>query len=209
MSIERFKRLDQIKAAAAAEFGLPIDNERVTTISGLRLHREVLLETLAAGGTIEGNALANVSKLIVELSPEPPIPPVKLEILATCGECMKSFPISELPPEPGDGDRLPRTIDLPAGDPHLPHPAASVKPVAYDPQTDAHRLKQPVKNYTPPKPPEQKPDYEPAHDFGKTETCIKNPIGVGTNPFLGGFAQTSNEFSFPSDPGRKPPSGGV
>jgi hypothetical protein len=58
-----------------------------------------------------------------------------------------------------------------------------------------------------PKPVEPDKPYAEASDFHKGAP-LKDGVGIGdTNPWMGGFKQTSNEFSFPSDPGRKPPSG--
>jgi hypothetical protein len=76
-------------------------------------------------------------------------PKVELEVIARCMDCGKRFDTADMAPERSPSDHLPRTIEH---DLHAAHPNTRVKPVAYDPASDVHRIKAPVKDFTPPKP---------------------------------------------------------
>jgi hypothetical protein len=185
MSIQRLARLQELKEATAVEFGLPADSERVITVAGLKLHREVLLETLAAGGPLEASALINVTKTIAELSPPPPIPPIKFEIIDNpppmywCSACGKTQEFR--PPEPEATSKA-KSKARSAG-------TKSAKTDAPEPT---------FPNYTPEPPPAPPPpDYAPARDFHGKGAPVKQDVGA-RNEFLGAFKQPSNDYSFAS-----------
>ena len=126
----RSERFAELCAEMATRLNLAPDAERVRHIATLRMMHEVLTIRLVAGHDVDANfanAMLKTAEMLQPLLPSiDPVQQVTLKVIGTCIHCDATFPVEELAPE--RADRLPRTIDLPAGDPHLPHPAASKPP---------------------------------------------------------------------------------
>jgi hypothetical protein len=99
MSELRYKRLEELRAEAAAELGKPLDADDVVTLAALRLSRENLIARLTSGaGDPErlSERLLTVGAAIKELSLSSP-PTVELVITrgVLCPQCRAERPMTD------------------------------------------------------------------------------------------------------------------
>jgi hypothetical protein len=112
MSRERYDHLQRLKREAAVELKLPVECERVAIRAMLRMHLVSLQELQVAGKPVSTDDLLRTAQKIVDLSPPPPTPPIRLDIVRDvvdiCPQCHWSRPAAEKREPPPPSPPVPR-----------------------------------------------------------------------------------------------------